>query len=495
VTGDAVALTPYDSAKNLAGDLELDYFRRPRRLTRYLRLLTWASSLVCLAVVAYVLLPGHQRVVQAGPLSAAHAMFNDDCARCHQEPFRTATRIWQGDMGVHSVPDTACTVCHPGAHHRPPRDGHAAITAEKCASCHKEHRGRTLLAHVPDGHCVHCHADPTTVWPGSNLEKVSDFAHHPEFLLLRDKATDPGTIHFNHQAHLNLPREVRGIDAVLRRLQEQQCGFCHEPDSAGRYMKPVRYEKHCQECHALTVHLVGESLAGEEVRAFARQPALHPGRKQSAEVVRADLRNRFLHFAQENPKRIPAWPLAAKLVADLASPLPANAASLAPLAKPAPVAPAPAMPVRGIPGSRRAPPVTPEQLGWVDFQLWHAERTLFDGADGCRRCHTETSVPFSRPHGLPEYEQPTMKDRWYKKSRFDHHRHRMLNCLECHTQAAASTTEKTVMLPGVATCQRCHNSSAGVRSDCIECHVFHERGSPAWQGSLGIGDLVDSKQR
>jgi hypothetical protein len=259
-------------------------------------------------------------------------------------------------------------------------------------------------------------------------------------------------------------------------------------------MKPVRYQKHCQECHPLTIHVTGEALAADAVRAFARQPALHPGPGQTAEVVRADMRNRFLRFARENPKRIPAWSLAAKLVADFASSLPANVASLAPLAKPAPVSSTSATPARGIPGSRRAPPVTPDQLGWVDFQLWHAERTLFDGADGCRRCHTETSVPFNRPQGLPEYK-PFMKEQWYPSSRFDHHSHRMLHCLECHTQAAASTTEKTVMLPGVATCQRCHNPLAGVKSDCIECHVFHERGSPAWQGSLRIEDVSDTKQR
>jgi len=481
-------LPPYDAAKNLAGNL--DYFRRPCRLARYLRLLSWGSLLVCLILVAFVLLPRHHKALQAGPVSAAHAMFNDDCARCHQDAFQTATRIWHGDK-THSVPDRACTVCHPGPNHQEIKDGRPAITAEHCAECHKEHRGRGFLAWVPDGHCVRCHANPTDIRADTRLERVPDFGRHPEFALLRTKAADPGTIKFNHQVHLNLPREARGIDKPLARLQEQRCGFCHEPDAPGRYMKPVRYEAHCRECHPLSVAVVGEPLASAAaLGAFAAQPALHPGLRQTAAVVRADLRQRLLRFAQENPKRVPPWSLAASLVAQLAFPLAPASATLPGLARSTPASVAKATPLPSIPGTRRAPPSTPEQLGWVDFQLWHAERSLFDGGDGCRRCHAEKTPLFSRPNGLPEYLQPYVNERWYTSSRFDHKAHRLLNCVECHDKAATSVISADVILPGVATCKRCHNKTDGAKSDCVECHVFHHGGGTVWRGSLRIDQAL-----
>jgi hypothetical protein len=480
-------LPPYDAAKNLAGSLELDYFQRPRRLTRRLKIAAWGTLLACLAGATYFLLPRGQRFVQAGTLSASHALFQDDCTRCHQEPFRTATRLW-GGSDIPSVPDSACLVCHPGPNHQESRTGHAAVTAKNCASCHKEHRGRGSLARVPDGQCRQCHADPKQQRTDTTLEAVADFAHHPEFALLRTKSDDAGTIHFNHQVHLHLPREARGIDKPLARLREARCSFCHEPDSAGRYMLPVRYERHCHDCHPLTISVAGEGLTGkaaEAARALALRPALHPGPGQTAAVVRADVRERFLRFAREHALGLSAWSFAGSLVGQLAAPFAPSALASA-VVKPSPVTPDSRTLPRRIPGPSRTSTATMEEVGWAGFQLWQAERSLFDGADGCRRCHTEAR----RSNGLPEYQQPHMKDRWYLASRFDHHSHRMLNCLECHDRAAVSTTSADVMLPGVGTCQRCHTTSGGAKSECVECHILHQRGGPAWQGRLTIDQAI-----
>src|SRR5262245_30726542 len=105
----------FRTQKDLPQWIELDYYRRARPLRRWRRLLTWAVFLSCAAaVVAATFLTRASRLVQAGPVSSAHAMFNDDCGQCHQERFQTAKKLLPGNADVHAVPDQACTRCHTG---------------------------------------------------------------------------------------------------------------------------------------------------------------------------------------------------------------------------------------------------------------------------------------------------------------------------------------------------------------------------------------------
>src|SRR5205823_15024000 len=70
------------------------------------------------------------------------------------------------------------------------------------------------------------------------------------------------------------------------------------------------------------------------------------------------------------------------------------------------------------------------------------------------------------------------RDRWFPYSRFSHESHRMLDCQGCHTGAAASTQTADVLMPTIDTCRQCHNrTTVGVRSDCLECHIYHDRGA------------------
>jgi len=51
----------------------------------------------------------------------------------------------------------------------------------------------------------------------------------------------------------------------------------------------------------------------------------------------------------------------------------------------------------------------------------------------------------------------------------------MLSCTQCHGQAAKSETSSELLLPSIDTCKRCHNPQVGARSDCAECHLYHNR--------------------
>src|SRR5262249_23195486 len=136
--------------------------------------------------------------------------------------------------------------------------------------------------------------------------------------ILRNREPDPGQLHFNHALHLQLDlktlraRGGAGLDTFGKKLE---CTTCHQPDDERRYMKPVKYEIHCKQCHALTVQVIGEFKERgirKAADAFRRIPAPH---KTPAEV-RAVLRERFLEFIQENPAaaRAPAMPEPKRLI-------------------------------------------------------------------------------------------------------------------------------------------------------------------------------------
>jgi DnaJ-class molecular chaperone len=58
---------------------------------------------------------------------------------------------------------------------------------------------------------------------------------------------------------------------------------------------------------------------------------------------------------------------------------------------------------------------------------------------------------------------------------FDHDTHKLLKCMECHTQAPASQATSDVLIPGIQTCQKCHRSGANsAESRCFECHTYHD---------------------
>jgi predicted CXXCH cytochrome family protein len=435
--------------KTLADWIQLDYFRQPSRFWRIRNLLTGLVLISCLALLAFTWWPQTHFVYESRPVSSAHAMFNNNCGVCHVESFQPARRLVRGDSSLRSVPDATCRACHQVGSHQ------QCISDPNCSTCHQEHRGRPVLARVADSHCTACHADLAKVCPG----RIDFAAHigtftldHPSFGAWRKGGLiDPGTVRFNHRVHLNLkPESVRGIDKPLAALKEQQCNYCHKPDAARHGMEPIRYEQHCHQCHALSVGVAGD-WSEEKVRAAAARFALEPAPHQEPLTVRAALRERYSRFVQDNP-------------AVLASQEPIE-------------------PPRWIPDRPRAQPVIDKEGLWVNEQLQTAERILFYGANGCRYCHKMDTVRGSG--NLPQYSPSSFMSRWFPYSVFGHERHRMLRCTECHA-AASSSDAKDVLLPTIDICRQCHNSEPGARTDCAECHRYHDRGKEVFSGQKSI---------
>jgi hypothetical protein len=444
--------SPLRDPKSLAEWLRLDYFRQPRRLRRLLRLATWAALLAGAVLLALALWPASHSLHQAGPLSTAHAMFSNDCRQCHAEFFRPVQRLWQADGSVRSVSDASCLRCHDGPLHNP-----LQAQTPACVTCHREHRGRAALARPDDPHCTSCHADLRSAGGQGEFRDVHSFASHPEFRLWsQGNPTDPGTVRFSHHAHL----DAAGVRAPGGQRVRLDCASCHEPDEARRYMKPVSYDAHCKSCHPLSFPVAAEPVEealARAVREFSKLPAPH----KEPLVVRGVLRERFTRFARANPAILSA-----------------------------PLSPPPVRPIPGRPPA--APPADPG--AWVDYQLEQADRALFLGGGGCGFCHTRTAP--DGPDRLPQFAKSNIPRRWFEHSTFRHDSHRLLRCFECHGDVSASRASRDVLLPRIDSCRQCHNPQVGARSDCAECHLYHDRRHERpFDGKLTVRDCTGRAPR
>jgi hypothetical protein len=441
--------------KTLADWIQLDYFRKPGRVWQVRNLLSWLTFITFLALVAFSWWPRNRIVYESRPVSNAHAMFNENCGVCHVEAFRTPLRLVRTDSSVRSVADDTCRTCHHVGPHQ------VFVSEPNCPSCHQEHRGRPVLAAVADSQCTVCHADLNAVRParkGPSARIHSFTADHPPFGASRGEVLDPGTVRFNHKVHLSLNAEsLRGIDKPLAALREEQCQYCHQPDPAGRYMKPIRYEQHCKPCHALSVGIAG-SVSEGKLRAAAERFAHEPAPHTDPFTVRATLRERYTRFAQENPE------------------------ALGP--------PEPTEPPRWIPSQPRSQTVTDKEWLWVNDQLQKAEQMVFAGANGCIYCHKKDG---SRGAGnLPQYLPSQITAVWFPHSVFNHARHRMLDCGECHPAESSSDT-KDVLVPTIDSCKQCHNTQVGAHTDCAECHRYHDRSKELFAGQKSIMECIEKQ--
>ncbi len=476
--------------KNLADWIELDYFRRPQRLRRLWTPFVLVALLLSGGYVTYLFAAARRTAFQARPVSSAHAMFADNCSECHTQPFAPLARLWRG-ADHRSVPDEACLKCHRGDLH------HATAVGERrCVSCHREHRGHAELTRVEDRHCTSCHADLQNFYqprkpddpPAPQCDPhVTAFlpGRHPDFR----KRPDPGAIRFNHAVHLAeagvLTVDVGQIEKQAEQAKKQGgrlyldvgkgnkpaeklgCHSCHQPDAAGEYMQPIRYEAHCKRCHPLTVQPIGAFDRRQEdlARDFAKPSLAHPAPHQSPDFVLAGVRDRLSRFIQA-PNNKEAF---------LKGP-------------PQPEPPRP------IPGSARPAALARQEHEWVNHQQEEVTRLLFDGAGGCRYCHQETTDPRGRPGGVPAYAPSKILGRWQEHARFSHKSHRMIGCAECHPGAASSQATGDVLLPKmIRTCMECHSGTGGARSDCAACHLYHD--PPARSRSRHLDGRPDRERR
>jgi hypothetical protein len=507
-----------------------DYFQQPdwiRRLKHWLALVALGLSVGWL--VFDRLMPSQAAYTHThGPLAGPHAAFDANCEACH--------RGYSGrDFGPVSLfhtrdrwHDLTCEKCHAGPAHHATLDEKGQQFHAGCANCHHDHNGRTnSLVRIGDDHCTRCHADlPKNTAGGSPKyhPKVTNFAtDHPEFAVLKESGGRPyekRTLKFSHSLHMT-PGQVYQKDArgawTLGRIADPTardryrlaqadqrddapvaltCAACHRLDSgtgtaefdrlkemaegqprsallppraAGAYYLPVNYETDCKACHAITAPpvTVGGAVADgfpvphrlpsdrlREVLAGQYARLLSEGEFKGIELPKGPPAGRLDPRADANPQ-------AAKFRAEVDRLTTAAMAGLFVGADP--------------------------KAGPGGFPVAGA------GGNACGKCHARDSSG-----KVAEVPNKTV---WFEHAKFDHVSHRGVRCADCHpgTEARSLGTGETdwterepVLIAGVDSCKQCHAPAGtkvdlgggrsfvggGVRSECAECHRYHNNDHP-----------------
>jgi mono/diheme cytochrome c family protein len=521
------------TTKTIAKRIDLGYFKLPHPMRTIRRILVVGVLLIAVAwVMGASFRPrgGKMRMVDfihlPGPVTSAHANFQNDCRQCHAGSA-------DGSF-ARTVTDTACVRCHEAPAHNPNQlsfvsvDKHAAAN---CTACHVEHRGREAMVGASVAHCVQCHADLPAHTSNKNLEiaaSITGFSPktHPNFgnALKGDdgKWTDRTVVKFNHKKHL----PMKGI--------ENNCVACHttadpqpgakavavsdvppwtndksRPSDAlastdARYMQPVSYDKHCIGCHQLDLPAGAPRLGHEEMKVVRAQIASLPAAYLANLLTDPDREQKLTVTTKEGrpprvrtvTKRLGEAEYLDKQLQDLLTAVNKAAASdarFADLKK----------------SLATTQPTTQPAIGLALTDAALVEHfAAFTSANSCNLCHALQGEPpallatrlASEPakHGAqtapasahPGTDQllhtiptgiPATPRRWFTNSQFDHAAHRNVACISCHKQALDSTLTSDVLLntPGPASCIECHHEenriSPGAPVNCVTCHQFHDR--------------------
>jgi hypothetical protein len=476
--------------------IPLDYYKAWDALQLWKAALAGAALLLASSVAGWGILRPDIHY-SPGRVSAAHAMWENQCEVCHL-PY-TPT----GDGGARltgldpRAADRQCQTCHLGPTHA--SNQHPEEVAH-CGACHQEHRGRdALLAQVRDERCLNCHADlashrldvaqatrPATI--DSGFHNVTSLSDHPAF---RDAARDPGKLKFSHRRHLtqglsmgpndqtkqvkarDLPKASRDRyspganddDLVLL-----NCDSCHRlepadfgverlaslpaaalpPRSSGAYFQPIIYENQCVACHPLNFE--------PGVDAYRPDPAKLVTHRLSPQQIDDFLSNHYARAVLENRPSFRA---------------PSSANSLV----------------------GAAPFFTPSEREALEVNVRSADNLL---SGRCKVCHDLADAPgLAGTVSKTPVAAPGVPTIWLKYARFDHMAHRAVACRTCHDKKylwepvpwqvkspAAWADNSDVLIPQLNVCLQCHRSTDSkpvadmARAGCVECHNYHGGDNP-----------------
>jgi hypothetical protein len=432
---------------------------------------------IALLWIGWHVLGRDNRVYSSGRLSKAHAVLEKQCAACH---------VQQAGGFSAAAADSACLACHDGpAHHASNINAKVA-----CAECHVEHRGRVNLVATRNQSCARCHGDLSAANRDSKYAKHIRSLEdgHPEFAALRSvtgaPASDSGTIKLNHALHLQLIR--RGPSGPIVQLD---CSDCHRtnasqainwrygdakyaaaastyaskdefrelssrgltasiPASGRELMAPPKFANACAGCHLLTF-----DARFDEGVPHDTPEAIHVFlAKNFSEYITS-------HSAELHEVQDPRRSLTGR----------ANG-----------------------PASRSLSPTqwVAEHVAVSEELLWHktcsqchrvSSTTLqdvkiarWDAANSRETAHigpTDSNKLDMLPSAaLPKIAPANVTLQWLPHARFDHDAHPGFSGAGCHPNALTSTEASDILIPGIATCQKCHAQGADhAESRCFEC--------------------------
>lgn len=413
----------------------------------------WSFNQMPAKLTAAQMAGGYRHIGESwssGPLSRAHANLSRNCKLCHVDAFV-------------AVPDRACQACHTDiAGHADPRrlalarprpGGIAGLKlaiadmfgreSGRCVDCHGEHSGPGAMPAARVS-CASCHANLKAMLPDTALGDASDFGRlHPQFRPLvmttpgdyprftRVSLDDPAItnvqdsgLKFPHALHMSRAGGVARMQFSLGR-KPLACVECHVAEGSGVRFRPVEMERNCAQCHSLAFDRVGGTVRSLPHGDAARAIAL---------------------ILASGPRT-----------------------SAGPLDE----------------GRRRPGLIGPSAIYSSGSGAAARVRAIFSPRGACYDCHVV--VPPSRPGSLDYRIVPVREQtRFMKAGWFDHAAHSKTACADCHNQALTTDNARVLMLPGIATCRKCHGGDDAraplVRSTCAMCHDYHHGGGPPHAG-------------
>jgi hypothetical protein len=465
------------TTKKLAQRIDLNYFKRPTPMKRAKFWLSLLLPLFALIWIAERTIFKDSRVYSSGRLSEPHAVLEKQCATCHVQS--------AGEFSSKAANNT-CLGCHDGPVH------HAVSIAGRkdlaCSECHTEHRGRVDISAASNQSCAECHsnlgANGGTAHFASNIRSLED--GHPEFAVVRNGALNPGNIKLNHAIHM---KQIRR--SPTGPLVQLDCGDCHRPVASP---PPATYSDPNYVGAKVSYAESKASDYGGVIPLMPRHPAT--GREVMAPVkfANACAACHLLTFDKRFEEGVPHDRLDivhAYVVKKFSDYIAAHPNELSEKQDPA-------RDLTGRPLMAGARTVTSPQ--WVREQVIVAEELLWNKT--CSQCHAMVRGPlapaeiarwsagtvdlapqtqrlatiFAAPGAEPPQIAPTMtRSRWMPHAKFDHSAHTGFTCASCHTKALTSTESSDILIPGIATCQKCHAPGPDhAESRCFECHTYHD---------------------
>ena len=469
--------TPRRTQKQIAERYKgnLDYFKRiqPGRLARFL-VSFLAISAGLAAIIAYQR-RGDERFFNPGNLSTSHAALVDNCASCHDKSFLTGRRLTPDEFqevlsdrfqhGVAFDPiDQNCEACHFKQDKRTYAFHELNVVKNRsCSVCHPEHRGSGPMKAVASSQCASCHDNRLTMAASAKKGRQLDWTNfqrhphppqqivftlprpvdgytetfpsfwdgHPEFQLKREPARDPDVLKFNHERHF-------APDIPMVGGKKLECNYCHLPDSEGRYNNQrITFAAQCQACHSLQFDPKNPELTlphgnTTAVRGFLRTlPTQYADLAVKKGITKPNEIKNFVTWQmlqlRERVRSGEDFEHQVFFVAD---------------------------PYKPQPGT---------------------EPRVRASFYGCALCHDVQPVA----NAAPFIAKPVFVDRWMPQARFDHAKHTMVKCDDCH-HATQSRLTSDVLMPGIASCVTCHSPEGKVVAECITCHTYHAPAAVAW---------------
>jgi hypothetical protein len=470
------------TTKTVAQRIDLNYFKRATPFKKAKLWLAIVAPAIAVVWIGWHVWGRDNRVYSSGRLSEAHAVLERECAACH---------VQQAGGFSAAAADSACLACHDGpAHHASNMN-----TKVACAECHVEHRGRLNLVATKNQSCAQCHGNlPAASRDSKYAKHIRSLEDgHPEFPALRSvggaPASDSGTIKLNHALHLRLIR--RGPSGPTVQLD---CGDCHRTAASQATDWPYGDAKYA--ASTLTYTRKDEFREVSSRGLTARTPASGRELMATPKFVNACAGCHLLTFDARFDEGVPhdtPEVIHNFLVKKFSEYIASHAAELHEVQDPR----------RSLTGRANGPASRSlSQTQWVAEHVAVSEELLWYKT--CSQCHTVSGttlqdVKIARwdaansretahigpansnkldmlpASSLPKIAPANVTQQWLPHARFDHDAHGGFSCAGCHQGALTSTEASDILIPGIATCQKCHAPGPDhAESRCFECHTYHD---------------------